>query len=526
MAAQNFQSQQITPEHPGTVGTRLAKAKTSIEALPTSEKTRGRMKVVIRQSYKQLITSGLAKPARSHIIQSIKEVKRMKLTPRPPEKKKMKVIKIRIGPKKRIVTGGAQMLQKRPFARAAGTGADKVIKKRGRPPKVVLPEVIATKFNDAKKPAKVEKKVAKQLILKAKGHTSLLSKNTVAKSQILNTTDSSTSPVKSSTPQGSKLPMHAKKFVLPVMSSRSSRIIIPNKRFLHDDGFSSTLLAKRPVQRKTPDSQNSPPKRKRLKLSSPKVSDSEQSFSQHVKSKLKSTLQNSARTSESGVRAAANGKATSTPDAAPCQVKTKRHKHAMKEVGSGGAESTVNVSDDEESKSCDLFAHSALVPSKPEVFSRAGPMSLPGYNRQRFDSAAHKSRDFLRKAKLQLNRATLNRSKAALARSLKAKMKREAKVEEQRERMRQFSPSSPTSPLKLSPVGSVWSLTESQLSPSRIFDTAQSWSKDQSFGKLFLYSLECCQIHLPMLLAPGQALGFREWLQPISFHASMFKILL
>ncbi|XP_041373736.1 uncharacterized protein LOC121386787 isoform X2 [Gigantopelta aegis] len=491
MAVQNSQAQQITPEHSGTVGTRFAKAKDSIAALPTSERTRGRMKIVIRQSYKQLISSGLAKPTKSHMIGSIKEVERMKSTTRPPEKKKMKVIRIRISHKKGIASSGSKILQTRKIGRPSSTSVMKEIRKRGRPPKVALPEMIAKKIREAQKPTKVEKKVAKQLILKAKGHTGLLSKTTASKSQLVKTPIPKTSPQKSSTPQGSKLPMHGKKFVLPVMSSRSSRIIIPNKRFLHDDGFSTALLAKRPVAKKKSDSFTGSSGSKKLKLSSPKLSDSEQSFSPHGTSKRKSQIKKSVSgtASPASVTSTLNARSliTSTPNVTTYQVNRKGQKQmvkiVMKEIESCGADSTINISDDEQSRSDDLFPRSPLAPSKLEVFNRAGPMSLPGYNRQRFDSAAHKSRDFLRKAKLQLNRTTLNRSKAALARSLKAKMKREAKVEEERERMRQFSPSSPTSPLRLSPVGSVRSLAESQLSPSRIFDTGQGLSKEQSFGQ-------------------------------------------
>lgn len=92
--------------------------------------------------------------------------------------------------------------------------------------------------------------------------------------------------------------------------------------------------------------------------------------------------------------------------------------------------------------------------SAPKAFFRAGPMKLHHHGKDGKESLLTKrsGQIVLRKAKLQLNRTALNRSKAALARSLKAQLKREARQQGKRHEM-QGQPSlrsSVTSPLSIS----------------------------------------------------------------------------
>ena len=95
--------------------------------------------------------------------------------------------------------------------------------------------------------------------------------------------------------------------------------------------------------------------------------------------------------------------------------------------------------------------------SAPKTFNRAGPMKLPRRDKDGKESILTKrsGQIMLRKAKLQLNRTALNRSKAALARSLKAQLKREAKQKGRRYEPQRHSPRpGVTSPLSISVLGS------------------------------------------------------------------------
>ncbi|XP_025100366.1 uncharacterized protein LOC112567768 isoform X2 [Pomacea canaliculata] len=80
--------------------------------------------------------------------------------------------------------------------------------------------------------------------------------------------------------------------------------------------------------------------------------------------------------------------------------------------------------------------------SAPKAFFRAGPMKLHHHGKDGKESLLTKrsGQIVLRKAKLQLNRTALNRSKAALARSLKAQLKREARQQGKRHEMQASPP--------------------------------------------------------------------------------------
>ncbi|XP_055958891.1 histone-lysine N-methyltransferase 2B [Patella vulgata] len=135
-----------------------------------------------------------------------------------------------------------------------------------------------------------------------------------------------------------------------------------------------------------------------------------------------------------------------------------------------GTDSSSTTSSSNGNSSQSLFSSkkSPLAPAKLGVFNRAGPMNLT----RRTDgkgqdfSASKTSSIILQKAKLQLNRPALNRSKAALARSLKAKMKKEAKLIKHEDSM-EMTQLSPLPHLQLSPLSGLRQPFDSPISPQR-----------------------------------------------------------
>lgn len=194
-----------------------------------------------------------------------------------------------------------------------------------------------------------------------------------------------------------------REFVLPKQSSRSSRVIKPNKRFLEEDILSPTL-------------------KKKTKAESPAAS-----FSPSVSLKRTSF---SANNSEKFTSAGNDPKELFPNQSAglldqPLIVAGKRdRKPSLK----------LQLSDEES-----LFS-----PKKsPLISPLAAPKLGTGiFQQSQFQKAPDKLKfgilgsgrkhgaSIVQKAKLQLNRAALNKSKAALARALKAEMKREAKFVE------------------------------------------------------------------------------------------------
>ncbi|KAL4228619.1 Histone-lysine N-methyltransferase [Mactra antiquata] len=204
----------------------------------------------------------------------------------------------------------------------------------------------------------------------------------------------------------SPVQVQKKTFVLPSQSSRSSRVIKPNKRFLEDDSFHS-LVKKKAKPSLTPNNESL-------------TSDNNSSLSKATDEKLCFSPNSSGVTSvESGVGLLDQ----------PLIVDGKRdRKPSLK----------LQLSDDD-------------IPFlSPTQSSLTSPLAAPKlgtglFSKSQFQKASEKQRlgmmgfgasrlhgaSIVQKAKLQLNRAALNKSKAALARSLKAEMKREAKFAEQ-----------------------------------------------------------------------------------------------
>jgi hypothetical protein len=203
----------------------------------------------------------------------------------------------------------------------------------------------------------------------------------------------------------SKKPVQVQRreFVLPTQSSRSSRVIKPNKRFLESDTVNTTVIKKskcEEIVETTPEKQP------------------DSTFKLERKKSL-----DSFRSSFSG-----------SPNSIglldqPLIVDGKRdRKPSLK----------LQMSDDESS----LFSPTKSAMTSPLAAPKLGTSLFAG---SQFQKASEKQKfsmmgfgasrlhgtSIVQKAKLQLNRAALNKSKAALARSLKAEMKREAKYAEQ-----------------------------------------------------------------------------------------------
>lgn len=199
-------------------------------------------------------------------------------------------------------------------------------------------------------------------------------------------------------------PVQKKEFVLPTQSSRSSRVIKPNKRFLEDDSIHTIVKKKSKADELT---ENTPEKqqtksqnvgrKKSLEAFSPVVSESpsssvgllEQPLIIDGKRDRKPSLKLQLSDEDLPLFSPTKSAMTS-PLAAP-------------KLGTS------------------LFSQSQFqMASDNQKFGMIG-----------FGSSRLHGTSIVQKAKLQLNRAALNKSKAALARSLKAEMKREAKFAEQ-----------------------------------------------------------------------------------------------
>lgn len=194
-----------------------------------------------------------------------------------------------------------------------------------------------------------------------------------------------------------------KEFILPTQSSRSSRVIKPNKRFLESDSVNTIVIKKS----KTDEIAGTTPEKV---LASSFKMEGKKSF-------------DSFRPSFSGSQ---NNIGLFDQ---PLIVDGKRdRKPSLK----------LQMSDDE----LPLFSPTKSAMTSPLAAPKLGT-SL--FSQSQFQKASEKQKfgmmgfgasrlhgtSIVQKAKLQLNRAALNKSKAALARSLKAEMKREAKYAEQ-----------------------------------------------------------------------------------------------
>ncbi|XP_067676995.1 histone-lysine N-methyltransferase 2A-like isoform X2 [Haliotis asinina] len=502
---------------------RLGRTRSSVDAPLSSDRTGGRIKAVVRKSCQELVKGGLSKTPKSHVMASVKEVERMKMPKEGRPKKIVRGKRFVIGQRKENVKFKKPALtvklknfdpSKSPRPRGRPPRVDKLLtetvnkqqekvpRKVGRPRKTGIPvkevrKKLPVKVVCVPKTKQTEKKRAKQLLEKAKKGRPVL------QSRI-------SQPMKpKSDPNVVHIPKPKKEFVLPTVSSRSSRVIIPNKRFIEEDGYYGKVW-KKPKLDKSPDAS----------LVSPKAKE------EGSTKKMKVTPGNKVpKTPEKGVASEGKDKTPSrkknsdnfaSPDVVMSPIlhpkggnsvslfssvvagKMKKDKSLivegkrqrkpslkmrmrkgeiprgmlldMDESSSASQESSQGSSENS-SKSVDLFPKSVSASAGVSVFSRAGPMSL-GKGGQDTLAAKRSGDNILRKAKLQLNRVAVNRSKAALARSLKAQMKKEAKLQRQQLRKKSsFSPQSPTSPLALSPISGTRAFIDGPGSPPRpLFD--------------------------------------------------------
>ena len=353
----NMESPKKASSPPGpTLGTRLKSATQLLDSLPASERTRGRKKIVMRKSYKDIVTEGLVSPSKTLEILKSKDV---------------------VSPE------------------------DKVQNQKPKPHKV-KPTVfkLDEKYNIPGSHVKKSdnKDMAKFLLEKAKQAQKLVQQK---REQRLN----------------KKTPVPKREFILPTQSSRSSRVIKPNKRFLEDDSVHSVVKKKsKPehlmsdedpetiVQEIKTDKKLKVTEKQAGLLDQPLIVDGKRERKLSLKMKQKSTDFGAWESYEDfdGHQISPSFKPTKNVISPPHLVVTSPL--AAPKLGSS------------------LFAKSGTQFQKASEQQRLGMMGL---THSRKPGAA-----IVQKAKLQLNRDALNKSKAALARSLKAKMKKEAQVEE------------------------------------------------------------------------------------------------
>jgi hypothetical protein len=195
-------------------------------------------------------------------------------------------------------------------------------------------------------------------------------------------------------------PIQRKEFVLPTQSSRSSRVIKPNKRFLEDDSLH--MIVKKPKsEEETVDISPSRPKN-----GSPAIS-------RQISVDVLTSPVSPPNTNNSGLLDQ------------PLIVDGKRDRKPSLRLQLSDSELSIF------SPPKSTMVHPLAAPklgtglfqqSQFQKASEKQKLSMMGFGSSRLHGAS-----IVQKAKLQLNRAALNKSKAALARSLKAEMKREAK---------------------------------------------------------------------------------------------------
>lgn len=198
------------------------------------------------------------------------------------------------------------------------------------------------------------------------------------------------------------IPVQKKEFVLPTQSSRSSRVIKPNKRFLEEDSFQTFIKKKskagaEPIE-SSPNSQQGEANRKR----------STETFSPSF---VDPSADNIGLLDQ------------------PLIVDGKRDRKPSLKL---------------------ILSDNDFPPFSPTTSAITSPLAAPKlgtslFSQSQFQKASEKQKfsmmsfgvsrlhgaSIVQKAKLQLNRAALNKSKAALAKSLRAEMKREANYAEQ-----------------------------------------------------------------------------------------------
>ena len=335
-----------------TLGTRLKSARQSLDNLPAAERTRGKNKMLIRKSYKEMIAKGLSSPSKTHEIMKSKDI---------------------ISPDDKLKKQKAKSHTAKPFH-------------------FKLDQKYEASGGRVKK---ADKDMAKFLLEKAKQAQKLAQQKRE---------------------RSNKTQVQRREFVLPTQSSRSSRVIIPNKRFLEDDSVHSVVKKKKipEVQKesKTPRmtgnhsiaDKNQHEKHTGL-LDQPLIMDGKRERKKSLKLRQKS--------SEFGLWENYEDFKDIKQISPLKPIKTITSPSHTVVVSSPLAAPKLGTS---------LFSQSGSQFQKASEQQRLGMMGLA--------ASRKKGASIVQKAKLKLNRDALNKSKAALAKSLKAKMKREAKIEE------------------------------------------------------------------------------------------------
>lgn len=197
----------------------------------------------------------------------------------------------------------------------------------------------------------------------------------------------------------SPVQVQKKEFVLPSQSSRSSRVIKPNKRFLEDDSVHSVVKKKsKPCMTPVDNTLTS------------KLEDDKPSFSPEL-------VGNTGVDSSVGLLDQ------------PLIVDGKRDRKPSLKLQLSDVDQPIlfpTHSSITSPLAAPKLGTSLFSKSQFQKASEKQKLGMMGFGASRLHGAS-----IVQKAKLQLNRAALNKSKAALARSLKAEMKREAKFAEQ-----------------------------------------------------------------------------------------------
>ncbi|XP_069115617.1 uncharacterized protein [Argopecten irradians] len=445
------------------IGKRLAKVK---DTAASSDRGRG-----IRKSYTELLKHGIVKPSKISTVKQARE-----------ETQKSLKIKFKVRKERTSSESSRKSLDKKtvkfdftPKGQGKRKSLEPSVKKTGTAKKGKndsdngkIPQYSKKKVKERDKLVSVQgskgikgqQNLAKQLLQKArKGQQSVKVPGKVK------------SPVTS--PKSPRGPVHPKKqFILPTQSSRSSRVIIPNKRFLEQDDFNQIM-----TKRSRVDDSGLSPKPETFPATSPRVKVAEKSKvkDEHLKTPQLTSLSSGPTIPlppghlfdpmEAGQSSLSlydqplivEGKRARKPSLKvrikltderiqAFQVKSFEKKLQARKTIEAEKAAVQSVP---ESKKVHLtpskLAGAVTSPSKlttspifaPPKFGVSGQSALS--ERQRLEAlekealaTRRKGHNILRKAKLQLSRSALNRSKADFARTLKKEIKMEAKLEKMR----------------------------------------------------------------------------------------------
>lgn len=222
------------------ISTRFTKQRESIDNLPTSERTRNRQKTVIRRSYKDLLTKGIAKPTKSYVIKSRKDLVSPQTETRHALSSCHKIPKVVSPEMRKFYEQGYRIRLSGRFKGSRvifGVGLPKYLNIVTRKSYVPIgsPSSSFEQIDNESleqyylKPFKKRKERDKKFTV-VSSIAKRGSKN-IAKSLL----DKAKKGKEDPAAKKHKKTVKKKQFVLPTQSSRSSRVIIPTKRFIEDE---------------------------------------------------------------------------------------------------------------------------------------------------------------------------------------------------------------------------------------------------------------------------------------------------